>query len=93
VTSRMANSNPHSFNLSTFPKLYRCIEVILHSAHSKNFKMAQTEDLRVTNLFSVKGYVCVVTGGGKFSIAIETKLYLKMNRFWDWSDGCSDSRC
>lgn len=29
-----------------------------------NFHMATTEDLRVSNLFSLKDYVCLVTGGG-----------------------------
>jgi NAD(P)-dependent dehydrogenase (short-subunit alcohol dehydrogenase family) len=26
--------------------------------------MASTQDLKVSNLFSLKGYVCLVTGGG-----------------------------
>jgi len=32
--------------------------------HCKDLTMANTQDLRVEKLFSVKDYVCVITGGG-----------------------------
>lgn len=33
--------------------------------------MAQTKDLHASKLFDVKGYVCVVTGGGKLPLTRE----------------------
>lgn len=42
----------------------------------RNFEMASTEDLHISNLFSLKGHVCLVTGGGEISQSAQ--------RHWFW---------
>jgi hypothetical protein len=53
TTSRFAQPQHHIFHPA-------CVLL----CHQPIFTMATTEDLRVNNLFSLKHYVCLVTGGG-----------------------------
>jgi NAD(P)-dependent dehydrogenase (short-subunit alcohol dehydrogenase family) len=53
-----------SLHFATFHTLYFCIEAVSNVQTLNQSQMAQTKDLRVTKLFSVTNYVCVVTGGG-----------------------------
>jgi hypothetical protein len=38
-------------------------------------EMASTEDLHISNLFSLKDHVCLVTGGGKQKLDFERSKY------------------